>query len=234
MYISSHKRPFAAQVELATPEHHEDSRYWQDSLSKRRLRFASEVDVGGLCPGTDGVGLSVAEGGGGGEQLAGCRTSSWEALPRWDEPGSRRGSERDLLEVLLGTAAGLGDGAVAGSPSDEGLGMRVRRWAEAASTEALTGSGPEFAAIFGSPPLHGHSLGRLADKEPGYGPLRLDDAGIALLTAQHVSRVAGLLSSAPAATPLLLPMLANTTFSSQGQAAESKVQQVGKPCLPLC
>ena len=63
----------------------------------------------------------------------------------------------------------------------------------------------------------------LAVGGPGHEPLPHDDAGVALLTAQHVSRVAGLLNAAPTAAPLLLPILTRTTCSSLNQAARRQV-----------
>ncbi len=224
----------SAQVELTEAEQSDlltDGRFRRASLPKRRLTFVSEEDAGvtGLSGAQPCSGEPVADGGGGGEPLGGFRTASWDALARWDEAGSRRGSERDLLEALLGSAVGSGDDAPAAPPRQDAVGVLVRRWAEAiGSAQPATG--------LGAPPTRGLSQGCATDVHPGRGqpPPSMDAGGNAVLGAPHVRRLASLLTAAPAASQALLPMLTNTGALSLGQAAAHQVRQGHHSVMSAC
>ena len=223
-----------AQVEVTPSEQPDpltDSRHWPASLPRRRLTFVSEddVEVSGFSAGRRTSGATAADGGGGGEQLASFRTASWEALARWDEAGSRRGSERDLLEALLGTAAGAGDDVSAVPPPHDAVGVLVRRWAEAVGTVSNADPAPDL----GAPPLHRPLRGCETGIQPGPGEVPPSNAGgVALLSAPHVSRLASLLTAAPAALPALHPMLSSTVAPVAGQAAVDEVRHDHREMMP--
>ena len=143
----------------------------------------------------------MTEGGGDGIEF---RTASWEALARWDEYGSRRGSERDLLEALLGTTPGHIDDAAVASPPRESLGMRIRRVAEAIGVGSAAGGSAGPTDVHEGSALQSPSLGHMArDGVAHTQPEELpsQNAGVALLNASHVRRLASLLNEAPSATP---------------------------------
>ena len=227
-----------AQVELTHSEQPDlvtDGRYRRASLPKRRLTFVSEEDAQFSAPsaGRRDNGPSATGDDRGGEHPSGFRTASWEALARWDDPGSRRGSERDLLEALLGTAVGPGDDVSAVPPPQDPMGALVRRWAEAVGSGAVPVTGLE------APPLPRPSQGCMTDVQPGRSQLSPPHAGgLALLSAPHVSRLASLLTAAPAAPPMLLPMLTNSTARSCGQGVADQVCMedacMCKLCAPDC
>ena len=229
-----------AQVELTDAEQPDlltDDRFRHARLPKRRLTFVSEedADVTGLSRGQPCNVHPTAEDGGGGEPLGGFRTASWDALARWDEAGSRRGSERDLLEALLGSAVGSGDDAPAAPPPQDAVGVLVRRWAEAVGAVS-TVNGAEPATGLGAPPLRRLSQGCVTDVHPGRGqlPPSMDAGGIAVLGAPQMSRLASLLTAAPAASQALLPMLTNTGALSLGQAAAHQVRQGHHSVMSAC
>ena len=169
-------------------------------MPAQRLSFVAEDDAV-ACGGVDSApGL--------------IRTASWDALMCWDAPGMRRSSTHDMLEALLAIpAAGLPGGAVLEAyPDFPGLGG---------------GSGGYAAGLGGARP-HGSLTGFAAAAGQGSAALREaaehDDAP-ALLTAAHASRLAGLISAAPLAAPVLLPMLAATDWASIGQQTAQKVSR---------
>ena len=84
----------ASQAELVTPDQPDrpDSRYRRASVPAQRLSLTAVDDAAAGCSVDVAPGL--------------IRTASWDALLRWDEPGSRRGSAHDMLEALLGISRG--------------------------------------------------------------------------------------------------------------------------------